>query len=107
MKLDGTMILYLLVQEFEFVEGYAVSRMKPVDYPILYDVSSDMSGHTVLIPEHERVHDISGMADTLCICLGEACAESARNAGLSVVYVKADVLFQHLYNYLQGVFVHY
>ena len=107
MKLDGTMILYLLVQEFEFVEGYAVSRVKPVDYPILYDVSSDMSGHTVLIPEHERVHDISAMADTLCICLGEACAESARNAGLSVIYVKGDVLFQHLYNYLQGVFVHY
>ncbi|MBO4351897.1 MAG: helix-turn-helix domain-containing protein [Eggerthellaceae bacterium] len=107
MKLDGTMILYLLVQEFESVEGYAVSRVKPVDYPILYDVSSDMSGHTVLVPEHERIHDASSMVDTLCVCLGDATAQSARNAGLSVIYVEADVLFQHLYNYLQGVFVHF
>ena len=107
MKLDSTTILYLLAREFEFVEGDAVSKVSSVDYPILYDVSSDMSGHTVLIPEHERVHDISTMADTLCICLGEACAESARKAGLSVIHVKADVLFQHLYNFLQGVFVHY
>ncbi|MBQ2681815.1 MAG: hypothetical protein IJF97_07770, partial [Eggerthellaceae bacterium] len=90
MKLDSTTILYLLAREFEFVEGDAVSKVSSVDYPILYDVSSDMSGHTVLIPEHERVHDISTMADTLCICLGEACAESARKAGLSVIHVKAD-----------------
>ena len=107
MKLDGAVILYLLVREFEFVEGDAVSKVKPVDYPILYDVSSDMSGHAVLIPEHERVNDASTMTDTLCICLGEACAESARNVGLSVIFVKAEVPFQHLYNYLQGVYVHY
>ena len=107
MKLDGTVILYLLVQKFESVEGHAVSKVKPVDYPILYDVSSDMSGHTVLVPEHERIHDASSMVDTLCVCLGDASAQSARNAGLSVIYVEADVLFQHLYNYLQGVFVHF
>ncbi len=107
MKLDGAVILYLLVREFELVEGDAVSKVKPVDYPILYDVSSDMSGHAVLIPDHERVNDGSSMVNTLCICVGEASAESARNVGLSVIYVKADVPFQHLYNFLQGVFVHY
>ena len=33
MKLDGAVILYLLVREFELVEGDAVSKVKPVDYP--------------------------------------------------------------------------
>lgn len=107
MKLEGAILFYLLTREYGHVEGRHVTKVKPVDYPILYDVSSDMGGHAVLVPEHERIQPDLAMADTLCICLGEASVTSAIEAGIAVIHVKAEVPFQSLYNFLQGVFVHF
>ena len=107
MKLEGAILFYLLTREYGHVEGRHVTKVKPVDYPILYDVSSDMGGHAVLVPEHERIQPDLAMADTLCICLGEASVTSAIEAGIAVIHVKAEVPFQSLYNFLKGVFVHF
>lgn len=105
MKLDASAVHYLLAREFGDVVSEGVSRSRLFDYPILYDETSDMSGHTVLIPEHERPYASQNMADTLCVCLGDASAASALAAGCPVVHVRGGVAFQRLYNYMQKLFV--
>ncbi len=104
MKLDGSSVQYLLAREFGEVEGANITRSALFDYPILYDVSSDMSGHTVLVPAHERPHVMPFMIGVLCVCLGDAAAASAIDAGFPVICVR-NVTFQRLYNYMQTLFV--
>ena len=104
-KLDGTAVQYLLLRQFKDVEGYNITRKLRVDYPILYDVYGDMSGHTVLVPAHERPGDHGNLRDVLCVCVGEESARSACEAGIAVVKVGDDVAFQHLYNAMQAIFV--
>ena len=105
MKLDGTAVQYLLLRQFKSVDGYNLTSRLKVDYPILYDVFADMSGHTVLVPEHERPGGHDGLENVLCICVGDESAKSAREAGLPVLRINDDVAFQHLYNAMQAVFV--
>ena len=104
MKLDGATVQYLLAREYGDVGGVNITRSGLYDYPILYDASSDMSGHTVLVPDHERPHAMPFMEGVLCVCLGDACAASAIEAGFPVVSVR-NVTFQRLYNYMQTLFV--
>ena len=54
MRIDGSIVHYLLAEEFEVVGEGGATRSLSVDYPILFDSTSDMSGHTVLVPDHER-----------------------------------------------------
>ena len=104
-KLDGNAVLYLLRREFEDVTCDTALKSTMVDYPLLYDEHIDMSGHVVLIPGHERLRGSEKMQNVLCVCLKEAAARSANEAGLSVIHVHDEVSFQHLYNRMQAVFV--
>ena len=105
MKLDGNAALYQLSREFDCVTCDTPLRSIVVDYPVLYDVNMDMSGHVVLVPSHERPCANERMQNVLCVCLGEASAQSAASSGLCVARVHDDISFQHLYNRMQGVFV--
>ena len=105
MKLDGNAALYQLSREFDNVTCDTPLRSIMVDYPVLYDVNMDMSGHMVLVPDHERPRKNERMQNVLCVCLGEATARAVAEGGLCVACVHDDVSFQHLYNRAQGVFV--
>ena len=102
MKLDGNAICYLLSRKFDDVVGHLPHRDPTVDYPLLYDESDDMGGHTVLVPEGVLLDELSGRHDVVYVCLGEESARSAVDAGLSVVHVRDDVTMQHLYNSMQS-----
>ena len=41
----------------------------------------------------------------VCVCMGEASARSARDAGFATIEIRGDVTFPHLYNYMQETFV--
>ena len=105
MKLDGFAVQYLLAKEFDDVVSRGLSHKAAFDFPILYDVTADMSGHIVLVPAHERPSNDGDMKGTLCICVNEDSARSAREAGAAVVQIREELLFQHLYNRMQYVFV--
>lgn len=105
MKLDGFAVQYFLSQGFDDVASVSISRYALVDYPILYDDTVDMSGHTVLVPDHE--HPTRGLRakNALFVCTGSASAMAARDAGFSVIWVRGDVTFRQLYNSMLDVFV--
>lgn len=105
MKLDGFAVQYLLSREFADVEAEGISRGALFDYPMLYDVSADMGGHVVLVPNHERPANDVDMNGTLCVCVGEESARSAREAGAAVLSLRVDFPFQHLYNHVMRVFL--
>ena len=105
MKLDGATVQFMLAQRFGDVVSTGISRVTTYDYPLLYDVSGDMGGHVVLVPEHERPRASAIMNGVLCVCMGDESAEAACAAGLPVITVKEPVTFQHLYNVMQSVFV--
>ena len=105
MKLDGSAVQYLLSREFGSVKGDGLSRSTMFDYPMLYDISADMGGHVVLVPNHERPADDLDMVNTLCVCVGEESAQSAREANAAVVLIHGKVALQHLYNRMQHSFV--
>jgi len=105
MLIDGNVVHYLLAQEFTAVSCDKAARRIAVDYPILYDVSADMSGHTVLVPEHERPRADARLSGSICLCTNDASAAATREAGFAVVQIGDDVTFPHLYNYLQLGFV--
>lgn len=105
MKLDGFAVQYLLSREFGDVVSKGISPRSMFDYPMLYDVSIEMTGHVVLVPAHERPSADLDMKETLCVCVGEESAQSARDAGASVVLIRGGVVFQHLYNRMQRIFV--
>ena len=105
MKLDGSAVQYLLAQEFGDVVYDHPTRSVSVDYPMLYDPTVDMGGHTILVPEHERPGDDMLASGVLCVCVGEASARSARDAGFATIEIRGDVTFPHLYNYMQETFV--
>ena len=105
MRIESASAHYLLIKEF----GDAISRHPVrsimVDYPILYEEDSDMSGHVVLIPSHERPDENVKLHRALCICMGSGCARAAEQAGFTVVRVGEGVSFQQMYNYMQAVSV--
>ena len=105
MKLDGFAVQYFLSQGFDDVESVSISRYALVDYPILYDDTVDMGGHVVLVPDHERPTKGLSAKNALFVCIGSASAMSARDAGFPVIWVKGDVTFRQLYNYMIDVFV--
>lgn len=105
MKLDGFAVQYFLSQGFDDVESVSISRYALVDYPILYDDTVDMGGHVVLVPDHERPTKGLTAKNALFVCIGSASAMSARDAGFPVIWVKGDVTFRQLYNYMIDVFV--
>lgn len=105
MKLDGFAIQYFLSQEFGDVESVSISRYALHDYPILYDDTIDMGGHAVLVPDHEYPTKGLKAENALFICTGAASATSARNAGFPVIWVKGDVTFRQIYNFMIDAFV--
>ena len=105
MKLDGNAVLYQLRREFGHVTCNTPLKSIMVDYPLLYDSSMDMSGHVVLVPDHEHLEENDNMSNVLCVCIGEASARAAERGGLCVAQVHGDVLFQNLYNRMQATFV--
>ena len=105
MKLDGPAVQYLLSREFGEVTGRGLFRGTMFDYPMLYDVSVDMRGHVVLVHTSDRPEYDTDMTGTLCVCIGEASANSAYNAGAATALIHGEVTFQHLYNRMQRVFV--
>ena len=105
MKLDGFAVQYFLSQGFDDVASVSIRRYALVDYPILYDDTIDMSGHVVLVPEHERPTRGLKAKNALFICTGSASAMAARDAGFPVIWVRGDVTFRQLYNYMLDVFV--
>lgn len=105
MKLDGPAVQYLLSREFGDVTGRGLFRGTMFDYPMLYDVSVDMRGHVVLVHTSDRPEYDTDMTGTLCVCIGEASANSAYNAGAATALIHGEVTFQHLYNRMQRVFV--
>lgn len=107
MILDGSAVHYLLSQEFGDVVYDYPTRSVSVDYPMLYDVSTDMSGHAILVPEHEHPSGGPRMRDALCVCMGEASAKSAREAGLATIEIRGGVTFPQMYNYMQETFVNF
>ena len=98
MRLSGDAIHYLLSLDFDDVTFDAGLRRVWADYPMLYDVSADMSGHAVLVPDHERPVGGSAMQGVICVCTGEESARAAREAGLAVALVRDAVTFPRLYN---------
>ena len=105
MKLDAHAIGYLLSRRFENVVVHAPSRVPAVDYPLLYDESEIMSGHTVLVPDHVLLDETCGLHDVVCVCTGEETAEAAVAAGFPTVHVRDTVTLQHLYNGMQSEYV--
>ncbi|MBQ6455186.1 MAG: helix-turn-helix domain-containing protein [Eggerthellaceae bacterium] len=105
MKLDGFAVQYFLSQGFEDVASVSISRYALVDYPILYDDTVDMSGHVVLVPDHEHPTRDLHAKNALFVCTGSASAMAARDAGFSVIWVRGDVTFRQLYNSMLDVFV--
>lgn len=105
MFIDGSVVHYLLAQEFDDVTCDKEARRARVDFPILFDVSSNMDGHTVLVPNHERLHEGLGLKGSICVCLGEETARSARASGFMVIHVRDGVTFPQLYNFMQTAFV--
>ena len=106
MKLDGAALYYLIAQEFGDAEYRAHARTATFDFPILYDKGTDMSGHVVLVPAHERPSEqVPGMYNTLCVCLGENATNAARAGGRDAILIQGDVTFQRLYNFMQSLFV--
>ena len=105
MKLDGFAVQYLLSREFGDVADKGLSYKAAFDFPILYDVFGDMRGHVVLVPAHERPANDRDMTGTLCVCANGDSARSAREAGAAVLWVRGAVVFQHLYNRMQHMFV--
>ncbi len=104
MEIPGNVVYYLLAQEFDdvvFGPRGSTSLSFVVDYPILYDAPSDMSGHTVLVPDHERPHPCKAMEGSLCVCTGSELAAWFEKEGMPYVHVRDSVTFQHLYNYMQ------
>lgn len=106
MKLDGAAVQYMLAQEFGDVVGDHIPRSAFYDFPSLYDETSDMTGMVVLLPEFERPHGGLKLDNALCICLGAESAQSAWDAGIAAIHVRAKVTFQRLYNYMQRLYVH-
>ena len=104
MKLDGGAIEYLLLQEFDEVTASNIPRHAMFDYPVLYDETPNMNGHTVLVPEQERPCARPDIQNVLYVCLGKESARTARESALPVLYVEG-VSFRRLYNYMQRVFV--
>lgn len=105
MKLDGNAVLYQLSREFETVTCDTPLRSISVDYPILYDESINMSGHVVMVPDHERAQLNENMQQVLCVCLGDASAQAAKDGGLCVAHIHDDVTFQQVYNRMQSIYV--
>ena len=105
MRIDGSAVHYFLDREFDDVEGVGLSRTAAYDYPLLFDSVADVSGHVVLVPEHERPARSPIMDRVLCVCVGDESAAAARAAGFPLVQVGGDVTFQHLYNRMQEIFV--
>ena len=105
MHITGDVVHYLLKRKFNKVTCDRSARRIRLDYPILYDVTADMSGHAVLIPEHERPHAQLMLAGSVCVCMSSEAASSAREAGFPVIEIGDDVTFPRLYNYMQETFV--
>lgn len=103
MLIDGSTVHYLLSKNFGEVICDKSIRHLRVDYPILYDVTADMGGHSVLIPNHERPHSELRLKNSICICLNEASAAATRDAGFSVIQICGNATFPQMYNYLQSV----
>ena len=98
MKLDGNAIHYLLAKDFDDVVCSLPERGIRTDYPILYDAAADMSGHAVLVPDHERPQAGPTMQNVMCVCMGDEPARAAKEAGLAVAQVRDPVTFPQLYN---------
>ena len=107
MLIDGSTVHYLLSRKFSDVSCDREGRRLKVDYPILYDETEDMSGHVVLVSDHERPHTGLYLRGSICVCMGEQSAGSARRAGYPVILVHDEVTFPHLYNYMQSMFVRF
>lgn len=105
MKVDSGTVEYLLTKEFGPVSSGNLSRRLVYDYPILYDDTAEMGNHVVLLPQHERPSAQTGSPQALYICLGEASARSADDAGLAYLQVQEPIEFRSLYNFMQDVFV--
>jgi hypothetical protein len=103
MKVNSATAHYLLLKEFGDIVSKHPVRSVVVDYPILYDEKSDMSGHVVLIPSHERPNEDVKLHGALCVCMGDGCAHAAEQAGFAVVRVDEGATFQQMYNYMQAV----
>ena len=100
MKIDGNAVYYLLAREFDDVVAYLPARAPLVDYPLLYDDPEIINGHTVLVP-HDMRFDASIQSNgCVFVCTSEEFAQSARDAGLPVIFVGGGVTTQHLYNHM-------
>lgn len=107
MIIDGGVAHYLLSEEFERVSCDKSAYRTTVDFPILYDAGADMSGHLVLMPEHERPHKRLRLDGSICLCMSDASAAAVRAVDVPAICVGDDVTFPHLYNFLQRVYVRF
>ena len=105
MKLDGSTVQYFLAREFREVTSKNIARGELFDYPMLYDVSVDMGGHVVIVPEHERPSVGPYTASTLFVCVAEESALASIETGAPTIWIHDDVVFQQLYNLMLGTYV--
>ena len=105
MKLTGAAVHYLLSQQFDDVVSAHLSRSALFDYPLLYDESTDIGGHVVLMQKEKTPKSDEQSQTSLFVCVSEVSAQAARTAELPTVHVRDDITFSQLYNYMQALFV--
>ena len=107
MRLDGSVLHYLLVKEFGDVACDRHARRTLVGYPVIYDDDADMTGHAVLVSKRARPHSGSRLDGSVLVCANGKSAARAHEAGLPVIQVCGDVSFSGLCNFLQTSFMRF
>lgn len=103
MNITGDAVYHLLSRAFDDVTyGPQGSRALSltIDYPILYDAAANMSGHAVLVPDHERPEKGPLFRDVLAICSSATLASWFCERDIPYVCV-GGVTFPQLYNHMQ------
>ncbi|MBR3181281.1 MAG: helix-turn-helix domain-containing protein [Eggerthellaceae bacterium] len=107
MRLDGSVLHYLLEGEFGDVACDKQARRASVGYPVIYEDGADMAGHTVLVSKGARPSKGPRLDGSVLVCANDKSATRAHEAGLSVIQVCGDVSFSGLCNFLQMAFMRF
>lgn len=105
MIVSGSTLQYLLAREFGTAECDSASRRSKVGHPLLFDASSDMRGHVVLVPPDELPGRDEALDGALCVCMTPQSAQAARASGVSVVEVGDGASFAQVCNAVQRMYM--
>jgi len=100
-QLDENAIHSILAPDFESIECDKPAKAVSVDYPLLYDPSSNLDGHAILVPEDVSPNREALSDKSICLCFSDQSASAARAAGLPAIRFFGGCSFTQSSNRIQ------